>query len=383
MFPEKRGRSRSESNYTDILRIIGISPKPLSSREIEVGFTKDSTIPMPHVYFMLKKLFQRTAQPFPLFIWEKFPGDSDYTQKVAEKLKDVFHLRLPGDAYRNSKDDVLKIQKSTDQRLITIELSKERTVRIELLRQQEKDGDESRSTEEAISTYTHPEYNQIEKRRCSRPARREHQLIVTRNRSDMQHQISVDILAARYPIRYLDVVMKEQKTITTRNVARIDEDNSRNWRYVLNINGLIRYMLGEIEEEQQKAGRRKHNARVAAMLKNLSIHYPDRFPFLRHYEIFRQEYKRMEEEEEEEEKEKSGKRRPSFYEVKILKVIASELQYFVHTADLEYLRYYVTKRYSEMLTYYFTSSLKAGMIKNLGRYHIKSFRTTRDIHFKL
>ena len=99
----------------------------------------------------------------------------------------------------------------------------------------------------------------------------------------------------------------------------------------------------------------------AAMLKNLSIHYPDTFPFLRHYEIFRQEYKRIEEEEE---REKSGKRRPSFYEVEILKVIASELQYPVHTADLEYVRYYVTKRYSEMLTYYFTSSLKAGRIEN-------------------
>jgi hypothetical protein len=141
-----------------------------------------------------------------------------------------------------------------------------------------------------------------------------------------------------------------------------DKSNRRNWRYVLNVRGLVRYVLGEIAIENETG--RKHNARIGAMLKNLSSHYPGRFPFLLHYDEFRQEYRRLE---------KSGKR-PVLYEVAVLKFVASELRYLAHTADMEYLNYYVTRRYSEEITKYFYRSLRGGLIGNMGGLQYETLR---------
>jgi hypothetical protein len=133
--------------------------------------------------------------------------------------------------------------------------------------------------------------------------------------------------------------------------------------YVLNIRGLIRYILGEITEEEKS--RKKHNARIAAMLKNLSENYLDRFPFLLYYDIFRKGYRRLRNE---------GKGFPTSYEVEVLKIIARELQYLVHTADHVYLGYYVTRRYSEEITKHFHISFRLGLTRNLGEMRYETLK---------
>jgi hypothetical protein len=354
MIIEKRGRSRSEQNYVQILRIVGMSPKPLSSRQIEVNFTKDPSISRPHVYFMLGRLFETTTETVSLFAWDKFPSkDNNYDLKVLRKLNWIFRLNWSsleiGD--RGSIDRLIDIHKSDDGKIITVEHGKQGKVVIERITDSDKQNNNNAFV--TLTRVYHDDSNNSKQRK--------YRLNISKTHD--RPYVSVELDARTSHLRYLDAVLKKEPKDFAEEVEMGSKDNRRNWRYVMNIRGLIRYILGEIKEEQES--RRKHNPRISAMLKNLAENYLDRFPFLLYYDAFRQEYRRLNNEE---------KGFPRLYEVEVLKVIARELQYLVHTADHEYLRYYVTRRYSEEITKYFHRSFRLGLIGNLGELKYETLR---------
>jgi hypothetical protein len=348
---KKRGRSHSEINYTQILRIVGMSSKPLSSRQIEIKFTRDQDVSNPHVYFMLDKLFETTTETMPLFAWDKFPGEDNYNLKVLRKLNWVFMLKWSSLEKRasGSSDKLIDIRKSDDDKIITIEHGKEGKVIID------RSSNLDKGNNNAVVTLTHIYTEDSNKKQ------KKHRLTISKSHGKLY--VSVELAARSYPIRYLDVVFKKEPKDFIEAAEMGGIDNSRNWRYVLNIRGLIRYILGELTEEEKY--RKKHNTRIAAMLKNLSENYLDRFPFLLYYDIFRREYHRLHNE---------GKGFSRFYEVEVLKIIAHELQYLVHTADHVYLKYYLTRRYSEEIMQYFHRSFRLGLIGNLGELQYETLR---------
>jgi hypothetical protein len=118
----------------------------------------------------------------------------------------------------------------------------------------------------------------------------------------------------------------------------------------LNIRGFILYLLGEIESQKQKKGNaekkgRIHNIRITKVLENLSKYYTKEFPFLLYYDDFKNEYEQLAE----------LQTVSTNFEIKLLKEIAEELQYQVHTASNDFLKYWVTQRFSGGITYYFTT----------------------------
>jgi hypothetical protein len=331
-----------------------MSSKPLSSRQIEIDYTRDQSVSNPHVYFMLDKLFETTSESIRLFAWEKFPGHQNYNSKVLRKLNWIFRLKWSSletrsDGYDNNKDGI-EIRKSEDGRIITIEHGREGRVLIE-----RGSSDKENNNNNAVVTLTHIYTENSDKKQ------KKHRLTITTSHGMLY--VSVELAARAYPIRYLDVVYKKEPKDFAEEIEMGSKDNRRNWRYVLNVRGLIRYILGEITEEEKS--RKKHDKRIAAMLKNLSANYLERFPFLLYYDVFRREYHRLHNE---------GKGFPPFYEVEILKIIARELHYLVYTADHVYLRYYITRRYSEEITKYFHRSFRLGLIGNLGELQYETLR---------
>ena len=323
-----------------------MSPKPLSSRQIEIKFTRDRSISRPHVYFMLGKLFETTTETVSLFAWEKFPSeDNNYNLKVLRKINWVFRLKWSSLEKRTdgSIDRLIDIRKSDDDKVITIEHGKQGKVVIERSRNSDKEN----NSNNAVVTLT-----RIYREASDNSKQRKYPLSISKTRGKLY--VSVELDARPYPLRYLDAVLKKEPKDLAEEVKMGSKDNSRNWRYVINIRGLIRYILGEIKEEEELG--KKHNPRIAAMLKNLAENYLDRFPFLLYYDAFRQKYRLLHNE---------RKGFPTFYEVEVLKMIALELQYLVHTADHVYLRYYVTRRYSEEITRHFHRWFRLGLISNL------------------
>jgi hypothetical protein len=129
------------------------------------------------------------------------------------------------------------------------------------------------------------------------------------------------------------------------------KNDERKWRYDLNIRGFILYVLGEINSENKG---RRHNKRISEILQYIQRFKGDKykFPFLRFYDDFREIYKQLEDD----------KRLPKYYEVELLKKIALELQFLVHTADMELLNYWVTRRFSGEITYYLLAA--EGLLSN-------------------
>jgi hypothetical protein len=216
---EKRGRSRSESNYILILRIVGMSSKPLSSRQIEIKFTKDQNVPNPHVYFMLGKLFETTSESIRLFAWEKFPGQHNYNLKVLRKLNWVFKLKwsLLEKRAGGSTNELIDIRKSDDDKIITIEHGRGGKVVIE-----RSSGLDKENKNNATVTLTHI-YPQ-----ASNSKQRKHRLTIKKTNGKLY--VSVELAARVYPIRYLDAVFKKEPKDLVEAAEMGGTDNSRNWR---------------------------------------------------------------------------------------------------------------------------------------------------------
>jgi len=122
------------------------------------------------------------------------------------------------------------------------------------------------------------------------------------------------------------------------------ESNTRNLEYSINIRGLVLYILGIINEG------RARNIEVSKVLQNLSENYKEEFPFLVHYKEIEELYDKLATE--------KGIPEYEYFQAKLIKKIALELQYSIDTIKKEELDYHITKRYSEELTWYYMAPLK-------------------------
>jgi hypothetical protein len=93
----------------------------------------------------------------------------------------------------------------------------------------------------------------------------------------------------------------------------------------------------------------------------------DEFPFLLYYSDFQNEYYRL----------KEYATLPKYYEVELLKQIAQELRYQVDSADIDFLKYWVTRRYSGELSFYFISSMNSGRLDESKDLRYLSFEKIR------
>jgi hypothetical protein len=149
------------------------------------------------------------------------------------------------------------------------------------------------------------------------------------------------------------------------------ETNRGNWRYSLDIRGFIIYLLGEIELQREE--HKVHNQRISKLLENLSKHYLEDFPFLMYDGEFKKEYETLE---------KDGKV-PKNFEIELLKKVAEELRFQVHTASKDFLKYWITRRYSGELTRYFIITFMIEWPVNIDKYlHFLSFKKLLEYQLK-
>jgi hypothetical protein len=126
--------------------------------------------------------------------------------------------------------------------------------------------------------------------------------------------------------------------------------NTKNWQYSINTRGLIFYILGKIAEENNEEHGRARNVQISNILENLSQNYKEGFPFLLHYREIKELYDKIVTEE--------GVTDYLYFQVKIIKKIALELQYHIDTISKKELDYYITKRYSDELTKRFVGPIR-------------------------
>jgi hypothetical protein len=166
--------------------------------------------------------------------------------------------------------------------------------------------------------------------------------------------------------------LKEQDKKLMKEMSDMTVDKRR-WRYSPNIRTLIVYLLTQIKSENEDSGlsvgkkARIHNKRISNVLANLSLNYAEEFPFLLYYSDFQNENDRL----------KEYAKLPKYYEVELLKQIAQELRYQVDSADIDFLKYWVTRRYSGELSFYFISSMKSGRLDEGKDLHHLSFEKIR------
>jgi hypothetical protein len=166
--------------------------------------------------------------------------------------------------------------------------------------------------------------------------------------------------------------LKDKDKQLMKEISDITSDRRR-WRYSPNIRTLIEYLLSQIEYESEdthsaEKKARIHNKRISNILANLSVNYPEEFPFLLYYSDFQHEYDRL----------KEYAKLPKYYEVELLKQIAQELRYQVDSADIDFLKYWVTRRYSGELSFYFISSMNSGRLDERKDLQYLSFEKIRD-----
>ena len=356
-------------DYTTMLRRIGLSTKPISSYQIKKEMEKygSSESQTPYVYEMIKNLCpRRKNQKLLLCRLDRIPGNVEDESKLVSFINR--HLQVNLNNRRN-----MKFEKTNDGLIIICDKSKNTTVEIEKDSHFESRGTltiiiENNSTTLFPLSYTKEDIAYLDTD------------TILRNRKP---RLAYFDLVRRPEISFLDIELDEVskriiekkeeqcKAIIRRRdeqkfsgpadmiddplrkeilseIGRI-EGNKKRWRYILNVRGLILYILGEIRQEKSK--NRAHNKRISNVLSNLSGRRKD-MPFLYYYELFRQEYKNLVKLEE----------LPEYYEVELIKKIAEELRYIVYTADIALLKYWVTRRYSSEISYYLSAASVNGFI---------------------
>jgi len=362
----KSRKSLSRETYTRLLRIVGKSKHPLSSREIEKAMIKSGMQESnsPYVYMMLEKLVPKDeGLRMILCRWDKVPGDVKEENKLIKGLDELYNL---GWVTRDKEQrDALRIKKRDRTMTIENEYSKSR-IKVEQDVQYEGKAtisvfaNDNKILSHGAYLYdkklflirhpghkVNPPMKYLDYYYKPRPHYLDHQL------DDKSNKIISEISKQRQRLReslfrgvkrpaIVPVVANEEGEMDEQ-IIRITSDRSK-WRFYLNIRGLIQYLLGEIEEKKI------HNKRVATVLENLSD-YPHEFPFLLFYSDFAKEHERL----------RASAEIPKSYEVELLKKIAEELKYQVQWANEDFLKYWVTRRYSGEITYYFASAWRIGL----------------------
>lgn len=353
-----------------MLRRIGLSNKALSSYEIKKEMEKygSSESQTPYVYEMIKNLYPlRRSQYLLLVRLDRIPGSIEDESQLLSALDRHFDLNLKRDekniTFENTEDSII-IQSKSNSTTVKIDKEDVHTLRsgyITII-------GEDRMAKSFPLHYTKdgilffdrysrdlkPRLPYLDRLYRPKISYLDVKLDVLSNRIISEKQEEMKDIEELYLRKHPDELfspsdLDPKYRLLSSQIAHIQE-NPRKWRYVLNVRGLVMYILGEIREEKSK--KRIHNKRISNVLMNLSGRSKEKMPFLIYYETFRQMYKELTEIE----------KLPEYYEVEVLKKIAEELQYLVYTADIAVLKYWVTRRYSSEISYYITTASQTDLL---------------------
>jgi hypothetical protein len=370
---EKLTKILTNPKYRALLQCIGLSPRPLTVYEIKnkMGNVKDK-----YVYKMVEELIPTRESPELLVRWDKIPTNNrQYNYRVVAKLNYLFQLNLAiKDADYDYVRDNISLEKSPDDKMIIISHDAGNKVIIQI-----QPGQERLAKLEIIS-------NDSKKRENSLIVKKKNNKIylyvgLVRNFKPCKYLSASDKEDARSISNIRRQISRERHDLNKSQLADLpDVSNIRNdmtnWIIRLNIRGLLLYVLAEIElEKEMKKGDidkkgRVHNIRIGKVLESLSKYHAEEFPFLLYYSEFKKEYDRL------------GQVREFHkdYLIKLIREIAKELKYQLESAPTAFIRYWVTKRYSEGITRYFTNSsrIKLGLLDqsflNLSRDKLKNYQ---------
>jgi hypothetical protein len=353
---------------------VGKSKLPLSSREIEKAMIKSGIKESnsPYIYMMLENLVPKgDERKMILCRWDKVPGDTKEENRLIRGLDELFKLGWA--VHDQVQRDALRIKRSDGTLTIENEYSKSRikveqfvgyrgaamaTIRVyangnETLSRLAHIGSDDKKLfmYRDMEHKVNPPMKYLDYYYRSRPHYLDHML------DDKSNKIISEISKQREQSResrYRDVkrpkiipVISKEEAKMDDQIIRIQGDRSK-WRFYLNVRGLLQYLLGEIELQNKE--KKVHNKRITTVLENLSDNYPQEFPFLLYYSDFAKEFERL----------RAFAEIPKGYEVELLKKIAEELKNQVEWAKEDFLNYWVTRRYSGEITYYFASAWRTG-----------------------
>jgi hypothetical protein len=372
---QKSKKFLTNEKYRTLLETVAKCPEPLRTYEIKNKMGKKYD---KYVYEMIKELVPLPFPQleFPSFNWNKIPEDKVERDNFKEILINTFGLLKIKEwekqsDFENLNEENLDFEKNNDNNLLTISSGRHNKIIVKL----ELDSNGS-FRNGRLRIFQGDQQEEEYKHAMVREYEKDKLYLVEKTPGDsllLPNPDSISKYMSRYydkkgePIAYLTYKLNEnasnelsekydqrnhtseaEATQIAYEIQKIGM-NRNNFKFWLNIRGLILYLLGEIAIEKQRKGNvdrkgRVHNKRIAKVLETLSECYPNEFPFLLYYKDFKKEYERLA---------NFGKVLRN-YEIKLLKEIAEELQYQVHSASIDFLNYWVIRRFSEGITYYFT-----------------------------
>lgn len=339
--------------YRTLLWVLATSPQPLKTYEIKnkMGNKYDK-----YVYIMIDELHPPDYIETFLFNWDDVPTNDAANKKLINNLKDVFSLSwlnstnyAEGSSYRENLEGPIK---SDD--VILIKYGSNHSIRIE--------HEPNRSEAALLTIDKKSTYPLIIKKKNKKLLAYLKQPF-SKSASYLKYSKSDHPISSDERSKHGDSVKLGKSTLMS---------DRNNWKYSLNIRGLILYILGEIQEEDKKKGNQEkkgktHNSRIDNALSNLSKYYTDEFPFLLYYNEFREVYKKL----------AGAGKLEHLFNVKLIKKIAEELRDQLSNTDTESLRYWVARRYSNEIINYFDLSesiLFAYQYTRISRNQVKDFK---------
>lgn len=325
--------SLTNTRYRCLFHIIGMSEKPVSISQIisKIGNPKDK-----YIYDMVKRLIPSRYDLLFLFRWDKIPEDKQYNCRLAKQLDYIFVLKWTlkevDEEYVSSN---VIFEKSNEDKILTISHGQGKiTIELDTEDQGRGLGANLKIIDNYERTFSRPNSLSVKKNNnklylyieVSTQLRAKY-LCATdkgdkRTISEIKRDIGKSIL--------LHSNIRDSQLMRLPDVSEVRTDVV-NWKLRLDVRGLIKYLLGEIELEQNE---RAHNERIDKLLDNLSKNYEHDFPFLLYYTDFKGEL-------------------PRNFLVKLLKDIAQELKGLVDISNFEHLMYHVARRYYFEIEQYF------------------------------
>lgn len=373
----------TNSKYNEILEVIGLSRDPISISEIlkEMGTPKDK-----YVYDMIELLVPLYYEPLFLFNWTKVSTiaarekgtwssyDTLHITGALLRLNHVFKLRWAIKGYNTDSGEYirqnigLEFKKAKGIEQLIISHSHNRNIIIE----------RDLSVKEKAHLRIVNEGEEYSSSSQSQP------LLITKKKGNNLY-VYFEIFGGDFrPVKYLFATSKNDHKpmqqyknelysqhpeydslgiMITPDILRITElpdisnvelhhaekttDRTSNWKFRLNIRGLLLYILGRFGEDSNKEKKKKkkvkYNVRgLHNVLENLSQNYSGDFPFLLYYSDIKKVFDNL-----------LRQNIPKYLQIEILKNIAFELRSLLDTASIEDLNYEVTKRYYDKIRLFF------------------------------
>lgn len=352
-----------------MLEAIARSKEPISSHQIK-KYMKGSG--STYVYDMIEELvpIKRSIGKY-LFDWDDLPGTLECRRKVFDKFDKMCDLNWLGrrKTYESREAErlqfeLLKFEKSDDNRSLTISYNSNQ---INILLSSTKSNPNTanmiiRSESKKIETtfVTQQKYGKL------RVYLSEYTRIPIRYLNTTLSEGGLKLISQiEHRIRNTEPDIQNDELKISPEVLRINDDRQY-WRYSLNIRGFILYILGLVKTEnkesdrnerqkgtndKRKRGRKEGDVsydtrRIDKTLGIISDSQFEAFPFLSNYRIFKELL-------------------PKNYLINIFKQTAEELQYQLNTTDIDFLKYWITRRCYIAITNYF------GLLEKVPHLYVK------------